>query len=631
MASTISRRRFLKAAGLATAAFSVQGVTSDLGFCSADTAKQRPNILWIVVEDMSLHWSCYGEKTIQTPNIDRLSSEGARFTHAFVCAPVCSPSRSAMITGMYHTTIGSHHHRSSYPGSEVKLPDNMKLLPEIFKDHGYYTANGGPKKTAYKNDPKGKAKKIAKTDYNFVWDKDVYDAGDWKGRSESEPFFAQIQLRGGKHRGAKVPNPVDPADVKLPPYYPDHPVIREDWARYLNSVMFLDIQVGKILKRLDDEGIADTTAVFLWTDHGISHARGKQFLYDEGMQVPLIVRWPGAIKAGTIRSDLVNHIDIAATSLSMAGINVPGYMQGQPLFGPDYKPRKWIFAARDRCDETLECMRALRTKRYKYIRNFYPYRPHLQSNRYKDGKSIIKTMRKLHAEGKLNEIQDRIFTVPRPVEEFYDLEKDPHEIKNLADSQDHKDILKRFRRILIWHIRDTKDLGLVPEPVIEELAVKYKSRFEILRSAENKNLLNKIIGVIEIGQIHQNTNMLIGKMKDKEPSVRWWAARELGNLTKDQYASAVLAAATLWDNSAAVRVASARALCKMGRKGKALPVLLKELKNENQVVRHYAALALEDTAPGTQAVYDAMKEAQQDKYEFVKRVSTRYVNNWKPD
>ncbi len=630
MVSAISRRRFLKAAGLVTAAFSVQGVTCDPGFCSTDTPKQRLNILWLVVEDMSLHWSCYGEKTIKTPNIDRLASEGARFTQAFVCAPVCSPSRSAMITGMYQTTIGSHHHRSSYPGSEVKLPDEMKLLPEIFKDHGYYTANGGPKKTAYKNDPKGKAKKIAKTDYNFVWDKDVYDAGDWKGRASGQPFFAQIQLRGGKKRDAKVPNPVDPADVKLPPYYPDDPVIREDWARYLNSVLHLDIQVGKILKRLDDEGIADTTAIFLWTDHGISHARGKQFLYDEGMQVPLIVRRPGAIRAGTVRSDLVNHIDIAATSLYMAGIDVPGYMQGQPLFGVGYKPRKYIFAARDRCDETLECMRAIRTKRYKYIRNFYPYRPHLQRNRYKDGKSIIKTMRKLHAEGKLNEIQDRIFTVPRPVEELYDLEKDPHEIKNLTDSSAHKDILKRLRRSLVNHMRETNDLGLVPEPVIEELAVKYKSRFEILRSAENKNLLNEILGVIEIGQIHHDTNMLTGKMKDKEPSVRWWAARQLGNLTKDENAAVALTAA-MKDDSDAVRVASARALCKMGRKDKAVPVLLKELKNENQVVRYYAALALEDTAPGTQAVYDALKEAKQDKYEFVRRVSTRYVNNWKPD
>ncbi len=627
---TISRRKFLKTAGLATAAVAVQGCTSDVRFFSADAAKYKPNILWLVVEDMSLHWSCYGEKTIQTPNIDRLASEGARFTQAFVCAPVCSPSRSAMVTGMYQTTIGSHHHRSSYPGSEVKLPDKIKLLPEIFKDHGYYTANGGPKKTAYKNDPKGKAKKIAKTDYNFVWDKDVYDAGDWKGRAASQPFFAQIQLRGGKHRGAKVPNPVNPADVKLPPYYPDHPVLREDWARYLNSVLYLDIEVGKILKRLDDEGIADTTAVFLWTDHGISHARGKQFLYDEGMQVPLIVRRPGAIKPGTIRSDLVNHIDIAATSLCMAGIPVPGYMQGQPLFGPDYKPRKYIFAARDRCDETLECMRAIRTKRYKYIRNFYPNRPHLQANRYKDGKAIIKTIRKLHAEGKLNEIQDRIFTVPRPIEELYDLQNDPYEIKNLADSQKHSDILKDLRKTLFNHMRKTRDLGLIPEPILEELALKSDSRQEILNCSENKKLLDEIFEVIELGQERRYTTALIEKMQHKQASVRWWAARQLGNLAKDENTADVLTSA-MGDSSASVRVEAARALCIMGRQDKALPVLLKELKNENQVVRYYTALAFEDTAPGTQAVYDALKEAKQDKYEYVKRVSTRYVNNWKPD
>ena len=303
-----------------------------------------------------------------------------------------------MITGMYQTTIGAHHHRSSYPGSEIYLPKHIKLLPEYFKQHGYYTVNGGPKTTIYHKNLHKKDRKLGKSDYNFIWDPAIYDSNDWRNRPAGQPFFAQIQLRGGKYRGAKVPNPVDPATVKLPPYYPDHPVLREDWARYLNSVIYLDIQVGKILKRLEDEGIADNTAVFLWTDHGISHARGKQFLYDEGIHVPLIIRWPGRIKPGTVREDLVSHIDIAATSLYAAGIPIPEHMQGKPLFGSGDNPRDYIIAARDRCDETLECIRCVRTKRYKYIRNFYPDRPHLQPNRYKDGKLIIKTMRELYAE-----------------------------------------------------------------------------------------------------------------------------------------------------------------------------------------------------------------------------------------
>jgi arylsulfatase A-like enzyme len=422
---------------------------------------------------MSPHWSCYGNGGIQTPNIDLLADEGALFQNAFVTGPVCSPSRSAMITGMYQTTIGAHHHRSSWPGSKIHLPEHIKLLPEYFKQHGYYTVNGGPKTTVYHPELGHKHKKLGKTDYNFVWNPAVYDGSDWKDRRPGQAFFAQIQLRGGKHRGAKVPNPVDPAKVKLPPYYPDHPVIREDWARYLNSVIHLDIQVGKILRRLEDERIADDTIVSLWTDHGISHARGKQFLYDEGIRVPLIMRWPGVIKPGTVRDDLVSHIDIAATSLYMARIPIPGYMQGQPLFGPAYRPRDYIVSARDRCDETLDCIRCVRTKRYKHIRNFYPSRPHLQPNRYKDGKEITKTMRQLFAEGKLNSVQAPVLMPTRPAEELYDLKKDPQEINNLAGSVVGQCMLNRtLRPMLVKWMRRTGDLGLIPETELERLTTK---------------------------------------------------------------------------------------------------------------------------------------------------------------
>ncbi|MFG0334430.1 MAG: sulfatase-like hydrolase/transferase, partial [Maioricimonas sp. JB049] len=242
---------------------------------AAEEAK-RPNILWIVVEDASPHIGCYGETTIATPRLDRLAEQGVRFTQAFVTSPVCSPSRSAMVSGMYQTTLGAHHHRSqritgkgggntAYFDS-YRVPESIRLIPELFAAAGYYVVNGGR----------------AKTDYNFVSRGELYEGKDWAGRDEGQPFFAQIQLRGGKNRAAKVPVPVNPADVTLPAHYPDHPVLREDWARYLNSWIATDREVGEILDRLEEEGIADETAVFFWTDHGISHARGKQFLYDEG-------------------------------------------------------------------------------------------------------------------------------------------------------------------------------------------------------------------------------------------------------------------------------------------------------------------------------------------------------------
>ncbi|HUW18838.1 MAG TPA: sulfatase-like hydrolase/transferase [Sedimentisphaerales bacterium] len=621
-----SRRDFLKRAGLGAAGIALSGCAGDAGIFLGGPPGNNPNILWIIAEDMSPHWSCYGETTIQTPNIDRLAGEGALFKNAFVTGPVCSPSRSAMITGMYETTIGAHHHRSSWPGSEIHLPEHVKLLPEYFKQHGYYTSNGGPKTTVYHGDVVSQDRKLGKTDYNFVWDQTIYDDNDWRNRRLGQPFFAQIQLRGGKYRAAPVANPVDPAKVKLPPYYPDHPVLREDWAQYLNSVLYLDAEVGKVLERLKDEGIEDTTVVFLWTDHGISHARGKQFLYDEGIHVPLVIRWPGAIKPGTVRDDLVSHIDIAATSLYIAGIPVPEYMQGRPLFGPGYQPREYIFAARDRCDETLECIRCIRTERYKYIRNFYPNRPHLQPNRYKDNKEIIKTMRRLFAEGKLDHIQAGLFSPTRPTEELYDLEKDPHEISNLAGLAKYEAVLKQMRSRLKKWILQTGDVGLIPEPELEVLAKKYGSEYDIPRGKENRSLVSDILGVIESGeQGTSGVNDLLRAMKDKRPSIRWWAAMGLGDLGPSAARAKGALTSALQDDSAGVRVACARALCKMDVQDKALPALLRELRGEDQIVRHYAALALEDIGQKALPALDALKAAQNDRYEYVRRISTRLV------
>jgi len=626
MNSKCSRRVFLKKAGLSAAAVAIAGCGTNMSDISRLKSDRTPNILWIVVEDMSLDFSCYGQTIISTPNIDRLAGEGAKFTNAFVTCPVCSPSRSAMITGMYQTTIGAHHHRSSYPGSQVRLATHMKLLPEYFKDNGYYTVNGGSKTTVYHKNVERKDKKMGKADYNFVWDPAVYDDNNWMGRREGQPFFAQLQLRGGKHRGAKVPNAVDPDDVKLPPYYPDHPVIRSDWARYLNSVMYLDIKVGKILQRLEDEGIADNTVIFLWTDHGISHARGKQFVYDEGMRVPLIVRWPGVVKGGTVRDDLVSHIDISATSLDIAGIEIPTYMQGRTLFGANFRPRKYVFSGRDRCDETLDCIRAIRTKRYKYIRNFYPNRPHLQANRYKDGKEIIKTMRKLHSEGKLNEIQSRIFDVPRPVEELYDIRNDPHEINNLADSGGHTSILGRMRATLKWHMIRTGDLGVVPEPCLEQLAKGYDSRFAILKDPTNRNLVAQILYVIELNESEPaGRDKLVEGLGGYSPCIRWWAARKLSNVKTQTGAAIDALNVGLSDDSAGVRVECARALCLIGFEDKALPVLVNALKGEGQVVRHYAALALEDIGEKAMPGLESLEAAKTDKYEYVRRVANRVV------
>ncbi len=453
----------------------------------SDTAHAAPpNILWIIVDDMSANFGCYGEKAIATPHVDRLAREGTRFAKAFVTAPVCSPCRSALITGCYQTTIGAHHHRSGRGTEKIHLPPGIEPIPALFQRAGYYTCIGG-----FGAD-RGR---VGKTDYNFEYDPDIYDAGDWSGRQPGQPFFMQVQLHGGKYRGAQpkqydawakrvfkeLGSNVAASAVVLPPYYPADPILVEDWARYLDSVRYTDHEVGQVLTRLKDEGILDETIVCFMTDHGISHARGKQFLYDEGIHVPLVIRGPG-IEQGKVRGDLVEHIDLAATSLALAGIEIPPAMQGRNLLAADYQSREAVFAARDRCDETVEHIRSVRTEKYKYIRNYLNQRPHLQPNAYKDGKAIVQRLRELHAAGELNELQERLLFAPtRPAEELYDLETDPHELANLADDPQRRAELEKLRAMLAAWESATGDLGRQPEP-----AAMYDSDMAVYLSGRSR-------------------------------------------------------------------------------------------------------------------------------------------------
>ena len=464
----------------------IAGVVSLVAACFCPAAHaaaadaSRPNILWIIVDDMSANFSCYGETLIDTPHLDGLAARGVKFTQAYVTAPVCSPNRSAFITGMYQTSIGAHHHRSGRGVLKIHLPENIRPVPELFQEAGYYTSI-----TGWPNKPRSN---VGKTDYNFEWDRSMYNGPDWSERAEGQPFFAQIQLPGGKHRGGtlasarkfanrmaeKFGEKTDPESVTLPPSYPRDPVLLEDWASYLDSVRLTDAFLGEILERLEAEGDAANTVVLFMTDHGISHARGKQFLYDEGLHVPLVIAGPG-IAAGAVRDDLVEHIDITATSLALAGIEIPGWMQSRDILSTTYEPREAIFAARDRCDETVDYLRCLRTDRYKYIRNFLPERPHLQPNRYKDGKDILIALRAAHAAGTLNDTQERLFAPTRPPEELYDLEADPDELHNLAADPAHREQLLAFRQQLDEWMQATNDHGPESEAMYDSDMDAYRN------------------------------------------------------------------------------------------------------------------------------------------------------------
>ena len=453
--------------------------------CAASVlGAERPNILWFVVDDMSADFGCYGQKLIATPHVDRLAREGTLFRNAFVTAPVCSPSRSALVTGMYQTTIGAHHHRSGRGELKIRLPESVQPVPVLFQKAGYYTCIGsGLPDLDYRGlpfgEPKGrggkapgnKAQRLGKTDYNFEWDPAMYAGHDWADRQPDQPFFMQVQLHGGKLREGsedqrrsfrervvrELGAGTDPSKVELPPYYPRDAVLLQDWADYLDAVRLTDLHVGRVLARLEKEGILDKTLVVFMTDHGISHARGKQFLYNEGTRIPLVVRGPG-VPAGRVREDLVEHIDLAAFSLTAAGLSLPASMQARDILGSNYLPRELVFAARDRCDETTEKIRSIRTPQYLYIRNGHPGRTHLQPNAYKDGKAIVQRLRELHTAKGLPEITEKLlFSPERPAEELYDWGADPWQVNNLAGDPAHRATLETLRKRMDAVLAATRD------------------------------------------------------------------------------------------------------------------------------------------------------------------------------
>jgi N-sulfoglucosamine sulfohydrolase len=417
----------------------------------AASEKERPNILWLIAEDLCPDLGCYGTPLVKTPNIDELASEGARYINAFTTAPVCSASRSGFMTGMYQTSIGAHQHRTP---DKQPLPPRVKVITDYFRAVGYFTSNCGG----------GNWERGGKTDFNFLARK-PFDGTDWRQRKPGQPFYAQVNF-SETHRTFKrdEANPIDPEEVELPPYYPDHPIVRRDWANYLECAQVLDKKVGMVVRRLKDDGLADNTIVFFFGDHGRPHVRGKQFLYEGGIHVPLIVRWPGHIKPGTVVDDLVSAIDFGPTCMKLAGIEPPESMQGQLFLGPDAKKRKYVFAARDRCDETYDRIRCVRTKRFKYIRNFFPNLPYTQPNLYKRRQYPVLTLLEvLYARGKLTPDQSRFMAPCRPPEELYDLVNDRHELHNLAEDTKYQTILKELRATLDKWIEETGDRGEIPE------------------------------------------------------------------------------------------------------------------------------------------------------------------------
>ena len=417
-------------------------------------AADRSNILWIYLEDVSGWFSCYGDKIIKTPNLDKLAASGIRFDRFYTPAGVCSATRSSIIVGAMQTSFGIHNHRSGRPDfrgksmgkdfDDIRLPKGVEPLPMMMKKSGYFTFN-----------------QSGKDDYNFKWShEELYSpnskANLWRNRKPDQPFFGQIQLRGGK-LGRRAPKQTDRAKVPVPPYYPDIPLVREEIAHHYDCLIKTDEQIGEILAELEKDGLTDSTLIFCFSDHGYKLHRHKQFLYEGGIRMPMMVAGPG-IKGGQVRKDLISGIDIAPASLAAAGIKIPKHMEGADFLAKDYKPRKFIVAARDRCDYTIERIRAVVTPQYKYLRNYLTDRPFMQPS-YKDPWPVSKKFREMMANGEMNETQLVFFGPKKAPEELYDLANDPHEILNLANDPKHQKALAQNRKLLASWIKETGDQG----------------------------------------------------------------------------------------------------------------------------------------------------------------------------
>jgi arylsulfatase A-like enzyme len=431
----------------------------------AQQAQKRPNIIWISTEDMSPHLGCYGDKVAKTPNIDKLAAQGIRFTNVFTTAAISAPVRAGIITGMYGTSIGCMHMRTtSYRRSAENPieftavpPHYVKAFTEYMRVAGYYCTNNN------------------KTDYQFakepvpasIWDECSKNAHYRNRPDKSQPFFAVFNWVGTHESQnwdiSKVKT--DPKSVKLPPYWPDTEIVRRNMAKMYDNIATLDSVVGSLVAELEKEGELDNTIIFFWGDHGDGLPRGKRWLYDSGLNIPLIIKFPGKQKAGTVDGRLLSSIDLGPTVLSLAGVPVPAHMQGIPFLGNQTgAPRDAVFAARDRVDEAYDMIRSVRTGKYLYIRNYYPNEPFPIWVPYLSKMPIYQEMLRLDAEGKLTGPQKSWFSYTRPPEELYDVKADPFQINNIVNDPSMKTVLADMRkRHEEWTLK-TGDLGHMNEP-----------------------------------------------------------------------------------------------------------------------------------------------------------------------
>lgn len=554
---------------------------------SAEATRARPNILWITCEDTSPHFGSYGDSFAVTPNLDAFARQGVRYTSAFAYTGVCAPSRSNLITGVYPLRLGSQHMRST-----ARLPDSIKLFTEYLREAGYYCSNN------------------SKEDYNFETPKTVWDESSprahWRKRAPGQPFFAvfnfdvshqsQIFCDEEKYqqntKRLKPEQRHDPAKVFVPPFHPDTPEFRKEWARHYDNVTAMDYQAGDVLAELEKDGLAEDTIVFFFSDHGTGMPGVKMFAWGPSLRVPLIVRFPekwerfAPAKPGGVTDRLVSFVDFAPTVLSLAGVKIPRHMQGAPFLGGSASAaREFIFGGKDRQGECADTIRYVRDARFQYNRNFQPHLPFGQYMSYVWQHASAQAWERLHREGKLGGPPARFFAPTKPVEELYDVQRDPWQVDNLAGDPKYAGVLKRMRAELASQMKRAGDLGLLPEREMHERAsaatpyeiavnAKLNPIDELLRAAEIANRMNP-----------QDAPRLVKLLAAKDSAVRWWGAVGLAALKVKAVGAEAALRKALDDGSPDVRVAAAEALANLGHDADAMPALRAALASDSVFVR----------------------------------------------
>ena len=544
---------------------------------NGDAQNDKPNILWITSEDNSPFLGCYGDAFATTPNLDKLAAEGFRYTNAYANCPVCSPARNTIITGVYAASNGNEQMRSAYPKSESVIP-----YPELLKKAGYYITNN------------------VKTDYNYdgdwegMWD-ECSNTAHWKNSPDGKPFFAIFNLMT-THESQIFPFTPEaelrhkPEDVVLPPHHPDTKEMRHDWAQYYDKMEDMDAQVGDLLKELAESGLAENTIVFYYADHGGVLARSKRYIFETGTWVPFIVRIPEKYKSffpaedpGDAVNRNISFVDLAPTLLSIIGQEKPDYMQGNAFLGNAVEPEpEYIHMTRSRMDERIDMSRAVRDKKYRYIRNYMPFRIYLQHLAFLFNARSAQSWEDYYLAGKCNDLQSLAFQT-KPVEELYDTENDPNELNNLANIPAYKEVLERMRKENYRWMKEIRDVALIPELEYEERAGD-GSMYDYMRSADCP--FDELLAAAQLATQPGNGAIqeYIELLKNDDSALRYWGVT--GLLIHRENAKAALSAlkAAADEDATATAVLIGETLYHLGEKELAERIFLRILKDEKRTM-----------------------------------------------